>query len=302
MTGLLFILLTSPVAADDAPLLVRARNFLVPPSTGPVTHVVVKNTTDAPYASTLSVQFADGWEVTPSQHEIALQPGETKMLPFTIKGATDLAANAYPIAITIDDAPPIAQTVTCASAPYFQPKIDGKLNEWDDAIPMALSGATLRTYWNKREFCLAVEVEETELTDDDAVQFALAAAASDHRYEFLVTGQGKGATCSLLSGPAPQPAEGAQVAVKHQAGVTRHEIAIPFALMGDIRPTPGREICFSLLIHDPDGTGLRDLGDIMNLWPEHRSADAWADWASAVWPETPPWTSRIEFGLCSSIH
>jgi hypothetical protein len=51
--------------------------------------------------------------------------------------------------------------------------------------------------------------------------------------------------------------------------------------MPEMKPEAGREFCFSLTVHDPDGTGPRDLGSVMNLWPGQR---------------------QFEFGFCSSIH
>ena len=57
-----------------------------------------------------------------------------------------------------------------------------------------------------------------------------------------------------------------------------------------------------LLVHDPDGTGLRDWGASAGLGPVERNRLAWCRWKGAVWPEAPPFDGKIEWGLCSSIH
>ena len=59
---------------------------------------------------------------------------------------------------------------------------------------------------------------------------------------------------------------------------------------------------FPLLVHDPDGTGVRDLGEIMNLWDSQRSEFGWCSWENAKWGELTPFDNKVEFGFCSSIH
>ena len=94
----------------------------------------------------------------------------------------------------------------------------------------------------------------------------------------------------------------AQVVVKRQGKITRYECAIPFAAVPTIRPAVGREIAFSVLVHDPDGTGIRDWGKAAGLWPEQRNRFAWCEWGSVKWNDDPPYDSKVEFGLCSSKH
>jgi hypothetical protein len=327
-------------SAEEAALLVRARNLIVPPATGPVTHVVVRNRLATPYAGALRVEWPEGWQASPAEHAANLAPGETQAFAFTIQRATNLASNAYPLRVRVNGAAgtlDATQTVVCAGAPYGQPEIDGELGDWEGAIPLALTvggkRAVVRTLWNRRQFCLAVEVQEASLfglaetsaeTGPDAVQFALSkppaqvGGPNDDRYEFLVASAGAGqpdGKCFVLRPPGrdPQPAAQsrplaglelaeAQVAVKRAEDVTRYEVAVPFAAMPDLRPTTGRELCFSLLVHDPDGTGLRDLGEVMNQWEESRREGAWCSWEGARWGGQLPFGSAIEFGLCSSVE
>jgi hypothetical protein len=69
-----------------------------------------------------------------------------------------------------------------------------------------------------------------------------------------------------------------------------------------IRPSEGREFSFGLLVHDPDGTGLRDFGAAADLWPWQRNALAWSRWPGAKWPEQPPFDSKQPWGMCSSKY
>ncbi|MHC4253470.1 MAG: hypothetical protein ACYS9X_30500, partial [Planctomycetota bacterium] len=285
-----------------------------------------------PYRGTLKVGFPEGWKVTPAQHAVELGAGETKEYSYAIEHGSDRAANSYPVEITVEGSgrkTVSRQQVVCASAPYFKPAIDGKLTEWKDSIPITFTTngrkTVVRLYWNKRRFCLAVEVEEDALVGGDAVQFALATLKAKTgtrdtdkaaRFEFLVTGPGRaGGRCFGLMKPGddlalarrpreldPMRLEDAEVAVERSGGVTRYEVSVPFRPMRVLRPTPGREFCFSLLVHDPDGTGVRDLGEVMNLWQGQRNPLAWCSWRGVKWGKARPFDGKIEFGFCSSIH
>jgi len=326
--------------ATSAPqVAVRAENFTVPPATGPVTHILARNTGNTECMVTIEPRFPAGWQWSPRNREVTLASGEVKRLPFTIEKASDSKSNRYAIEITVVwglDKTVHRQNVVCASAPYFKPKIDGKFKDWPDAIGATFTTAgkktIVSTYWDKRNFYLYVQVEEDKLysykrgaAQVDAVQFALAPSntatvsapeAKAQRSEFLLvdmSGMFAKDKCFQLIKPG-QPLsvtqqarsldalrlKDAQVVVKRQGRTTHYECAIPFAAIPTIRPAVGREIRFSLLVHDPDGTGIRDWGKAAGLWPEQRNRFAWCEWDSVKWNVDPPYDSKVEFGLCSS--
>ena len=232
------------------------------------------------------------------------------------------------------------QNIACTSAPFFKPTIDGDASEWKDAIPVAFAKGgkktTLSTYWNRQQFCLLVAVEEDRLIGYqenpgaggfDAVQVAISPQGSqtgtspaDHatRYEFLLvwTGSGTAGRVFRLAQPGMRLAETQQdrklsglvyeqavVAVSRKGRITQYECAIPFAPMRqDIRPSEGREFCLSVLVHDPDGTGIRDLGEAAGLWPSQRNRLAWSRWQGAFWGQQPPLDNKLEWGLCASKY
>lgn len=232
------------------------------------------------------------------------------------------------------------QNVVAASAPYFKPEIDGSADDWKDAIPVTWTSGGKRTvvstYWNRRQFSLLVAVEEERLIPFagaagpeglDAVQVAVSpqdaktGSSPDEeaaRFEFLFvsTGSGTGGKCFLLARPGMKLAEGqkcrelgplgyddANVAVSRQDGVTYYECAIPFRLMRDhVRPSEGREFHLSVLVHDPDGTGIRDWGEAAGLGPCQRNRLAWSQWQGAKWGDTPPFDNKTKWGLCSSKY
>ena len=230
------------------------------------------------------------------------------------------------------------QDAVCTSAPYFRPTIDGKPDDWKDAIPVTFTSGgkktVISTYWNRKQFALLVAVEEEKLVPwqadpgpagCDAVQLAISpdeaptGSSSDGpsgRYEFLLvaTGGGRG-RCFQLAEPAtklgptqkpralaPLALEQAEIAVGRSSGYTCYECAIPFKNLAEIRPSEGREFCLSVLVHDPDGTGLRDWGQAAGLWPEERNRLAWSDWPGAKWPSQPPCDNKLPWGLCSSKY
>ena len=326
--------------ATSAPqVAVRAENFTVPPATGPVTHVLTRNTGDTECTVTIEPKFPSGWQWTPRNRTVTLASGEAKRLPFTIEKASDAKSNRYAIEITVaqgSDKTIRRQDVVCASAPYFKPKIDGKFKDWSDAIPMTFTTSgkktVVSTYWDKRNFYLYVQVEENKLHSYkrdaavvDAVQFALAARSAitasaeqdkAQRSEFLIVDVGgmfakdrcfqlikPGQELSVTQEPGDLDTLGfkdAKVAVKRQGKITHYECAIPFAAIPTIRPAVGREIRFSILVHDPDGTGIRDWGKAAGLWPEQRNRFGWCLWDSVKWSADPPYDGKVEFGFCSS--
>lgn len=316
----------------------RAEPFIVPPSTGPVTHVRVRNLLAQPYEGVVRLGLPEGWKTDPAERKVRLKPGETARVPFTVQGGKNLEGNRYPVTVTaVGGGATVVrkQEVVCASAPYYKPRIDGRLSEWHDAIPVAFATegkkTVVYTYWNPREFCLAVEVEEDGRVGRsgekpcDAVQFALAPRTAEtgtkpadkaRRYEFLLTAGtgwfGRDRCFALIQPGMPLElatqkrdlddliVKTARLSIRRRRGITRYECAIPAKAIGDIRLTVGREIRFSLLVHDPDGTGVRDLGGAMGLWPSQRHRLAWCTWPGARWGDEPPLDGKIEWGLCSS--
>jgi len=199
----------------------------------------------------------------------------------------------------------------------------------------------VRTYWNRRQFSILVAVEEDELigyqpkpdaAGFDAVQVSISpqdtrtgTSGDDEavRYEFLFVAAGNGAAdngtegrCFQLAAPGmklaeaakerslgPLECEDAEVAIGRRDGVTYYECGISFRRMrDDIRPSEGREFFLSVLVHDPDGTGLRDLGRAAGLWPWRRNPLAWSRWVGAKRGEKPPFDNKLHWGLCTSKY
>ena len=313
--------LCAACALRAAPV-VRCHSFLVNPSTGPVAELDISS--ESAWEGTLTLTPPDGWALDPLSHEIALQAGETKRIPYRITKARETAANAYPFTVTLSGEAPQTQIIRTASAPYYRPKIDGKLDEWKDAIPIRFGGpgaqTTLRAYWNEAALCLAVEVEETALVPSgkrlpdgrfDALHLYIAPkGAAATRHEFLIEPVSRSkAVCKRLASPDGADLAGGttekrvSAAVRNSGGVTAYEIAIPLDLLDGIRADAGREFRLGLLVHDPDGSGLRDLNAVMNLPEAARKSPpaCWTQWDGGCW-DAPPYDGGTEFGFCTSIH
>lgn len=323
------------------PVAIRAENLTVTPSTGPVTHVLVQNLEDKTYRGTLLATFPGGWKMDKTRQAVTIKPRQTARVAFAIERGADAESNSYPVQVRAvgADGTEVArrQRIVCASAPYFKPTIDGHLEDWKDAIPVTFLTAGKRTvvstYWSRRSFSLLVAVEEDALerlpekggeAGFDAVQIAVSprdartpASASGvaQRYELVLAATEAGGRCFALMRPGERLSAtakerplaglelpGAEVAVVRRRGVTYYECAIPMKAISQIRADPGREFCFSVLVHDPGGTGLRDWGQAAGLWPWQRNRLAWCAWRGARWPDDPPFDNKIEWGFCSSKH
>jgi hypothetical protein len=332
----------SAVAAEaDSPVALRVETITVPPSTGPLISVAVKNLTKAEYQGTVSLEGPEGWRLTPATRDVTLAAGATKAVSFSISQGRNVAANAYAFEVratsSVGDAVHQQKTFV-ASAPYFKPTIDGQTDDWEDAIPVTFATAgkttTISTYWNRRRFSLLVAVEEDRLRPyggiessipPDAIQFAISpiepadntpGGTTAGRFEFLVVSTEGGAKCFQLASIDtsmqdirqarlldPLAYEEADVAVRRDGQVTYYECSLPFSPMRDaIRPTEGREFYMSVLVHDPDGTGLRDLGTTAGLWASPNDADAWSRWGGDMRNEKAPLGNRILWGMCTSKY
>jgi hypothetical protein len=195
------------------------------------------------------------------------------------------------------------------------------------------------TFWNRRQFAVLVAVEEDNLVPwreeaprepCDAIQLAISPSDTPTstspddaagRYEFLVVAAGgpqEGrwkARCFQLANPSTKLADtqkprdlaalslaGAEAVVSREGKMTYYELAIPLKSLGEVKAAEGREFCFSVLVHDPDGSGLRDWGQAAGLWPSQRNRLAWSDWPGARWGKEPPYDNKTAWGLCSSKY
>lgn len=328
------------------PVAMRIGSFTLAPAHTPLAVVVLRNASNEPFQGNLRLRGPEGWRIVPDAIEVNLAARATVRAAFTIQRGTIVEENSYPLEATLTGGgKPIVhkQNVVCASAPYFRPKIDGKLDDWKDAIPVAFQiggkKTVVSTYWNRKQFCFLVTVEEEKLVPwradaasepCDAVQVAISpedkptAASPDQpagRYEFLLVatepgqeGRWKG-KCFQLADAATKlgatqvprdlaslAVDQAEVAITRNDRRTSYECAIPLKRLPELRASEGREFCFSILVHDPDGTGIRDWGQAAGLWPSERNRLAWSLWPGARWGPEPPFDNKTPWGMCSSKY
>jgi len=333
------VALCGSTAVSSEPVALRVESLMVPPSTQPMFFVRVKNLGDEAYEGTLSVRVPEKWRIAPSERQVTLKPGETLRVPFTIEWGANAKDNFYTIEMIADGADRKVvrrQKVVAASAPYFKPTIDGVIDEWDDALPVAFTTdgkrSVVRTYWNRRSISILIAVEEDALVPYresdrfDAVQLAISPQGTTtgtkpddeaSRFEFLfVAGDDGNAKCFQLATPGmklseaarcrkllPLAYDDAKVVVTRDGKTTYYECSLPFSPMRDaIRPSEGRELFLSVLVHDPDGTGRRDWGQAAGLWPSQRNPLAWSRFDENQWGDTPPMDNKLEWGLCTSKY
>ena len=102
------------------PVALRAEHLIVPPATGPVTHVLVRYLLEKPYEGTVRLAAPEGWTVEPAERTVTLKPGETARVPFTAKAYAELETNAFPVEVAATGSGATVvrkQTIVCASAP-----------------------------------------------------------------------------------------------------------------------------------------------------------------------------------------
>ena len=330
-----------PTLGADEPIRMRVETLTVPPATGPLAMVTVQNTGAQIWEGEIRLHAPESWQLTPDRRATTLAPGEIRRVAFNISQARNLESNRYPFEVTAagpEGEIKHRQSTFVASAPYFRVDVDGQMDEWKDAIPVSYRtegrATTISTYWSRRYFSLLVAVDEQQLvprdptgpSSFDAVQFAISPLPAEdepadarlaRRFEFLLAATRDGnATCfqlasyetSLDETAEPRPldtlvCEEVDVAVWRHEETTYYECSVPFRLMGDrIQPSEGREFHFSVLVHDPDGTGLRDLGCEAGLWPTDTDRDDWSSWPGADWSAVLPRGNKIRWGLCTSKY
>jgi hypothetical protein len=337
----LVLTIVATAAAADAPVTLHVQTLTVPPSTQPVMSVEIQNQADAAYEGVVALVGPESWRIAPASRQVTLAAKERCLLPFSIEQGRNVASNQYPFEVSATSSTGKIvhrQTTFVASAPYYKPTIDGRADEWKDAIPIAFEtgGKTtqISTYWNRRQFSLLVAVQEPQwvpYADDessaapDAIQVAISPlrAAADEsvngtagRFEFLIAAAEDGARCFQLASmdtPLDQVREARRlnglvcddvdVVIRREGDLTTYECSFPFGPMRDqLRPMEGREFSMSVLVHDPDGTGIRDLGLAAGLPASPTDADAWCRWPQASWGQRPPRGNNVRWGLCTSKY
>ncbi len=331
--------LTAQVA--EPAILLRAESLTLLPKSKPVLQVRVANRSQLPVRGVLSVRVPPSWQMTSDSEAFDLAVGEEVRLSFPVADGDESKENAYPLELIAEVTGRRIvrqQTIAVASAPYFKPTIDGQLDDWKDAIPVTfVTGGrktVIATYWNRRQFSLLVSVDEaaqersdgSEQAAFDAVQLVLAARGTQssrdpeqpaNRFEYLLYADvADQPHCCQLAAPATllketgQPRtlealdlEDAAVAIWRAGQTTYYELSLPLTkLRADIRPSEGREFFLSVLVHDPDGVGLRQWSQAAGLWPQQANRLAWSNWAGAQYKDVVPLDCRAEWGMCSSRY
>jgi len=329
-------------AETDTPAEIRIENLTLPPANLPLVMVQVKNMTDAPLTGELAIDVPESWRMAATTKPVELEAGATDRVAFAVEKGSTLSINRYPIGATLtvgDKEITTSRTVVAAAAPYYKPTVDGETDDWNDAIPVRFSAdedvptTIVSTYWNRRTFYVLVEVEEEKLITRgdapqfDAVQIAIAPRKTvtgteptdtSERFEFLVVPTGDGAgTCYRLASPGDTLADTqvaseltdeqeeprSEVAVARRDGKTIYEVGISFTpIRSTISPSEGREFRMSLLVHDPDGTGVRDWGASVGLKPGPNSQYSWSRWTGEKGSAKDYCDSKTSWGMCSSKY
>ena len=227
----------------------------------------------------------------------------------------------------------------CGQHPYFKPAIDGRGDDWQDAIPVAFTSgagrrssrrsgtaASSRCWWRSRKTNWSPTAARGREAACDAVQFALRpleppederAQTQAGRFEFLLVPlpEDKARCFQLAAWDTPcqtaaqvRPLEAlayddAEVVVRREGETTYYECSLPWRPMSDLlRPSEGREFFFSVLVHDAQGTGLRDLGTAARCGPRNRMPAIGPPGIPSPADAPQPLGNRIRWGMCTSKY
>ena len=82
-----------------APLAVRVEQFTVPPATGPVGAVILRNRRRAAWTGKGTVDLGDGWRIEQPAGQVRVEPGQTTRVAYTVQQAKVVVANRYPVRV-----------------------------------------------------------------------------------------------------------------------------------------------------------------------------------------------------------
>lgn len=211
------------------------------------------------------------------------------------------------------------------TGPHLELKPESVMQRWEDAFPITWTvqqhKTTLRAFWNRRNLSLLIGVEEDHWIPDgdalvDAVQISLASPidskqTGENKFEFLVRNVDNKATLVELCSPAQLPnpnsridpktlvaVEESEVSIIRSGRVTWYAVSIPWKSVPSIRAGEGREFYLSFLIHDPDGTGLRNFADEAGFVQNYPKA--WTPWKGGSLDNKGTRDHRVHWGMCSS--
>ncbi len=171
------------------------------------------------------------------------------------------------------------------------PSIDGKLEDWPETetillgaavpdtvkIPKEYGGETdcsavVKLAWDEQHLYLAARVrdnrhhqEQTGQTiwQGDCIQLAFRDAAprqeagyEGNEYELGLTLAGNRPILFQWM-PERRPAESGELSVLRRGSVTTYEAALPWALLGVTRASPGKRVSWSMTVNDNDGDAFR---------------------------------------------
>ena len=278
------------------------------------------------------------WRIAPDSQPLELAAAAEKRLAFNIEKARNVAANVYPFTIQArvgDRLVRCEQSVFVATPPYSKATIDGRPDEWQDAIPVSFvqqdKRTTISTFWQrKRSACwsrsrssstsaMRVRTDRRAMRSSwrsrpgtarsrrraDRPTLRVPVDVGGRRRQVFSTGRLGHAASGAGRRKALEPLECSDVetAIVRDGEVTYYECSLPFSLLREaIEPAEGREFFLSVLVHDPDGTGLRDLGRAAGLWPQPDDAQAWSRWRGMAAPLEPPLGNQVRWGLCTSKY
>ncbi|MGQ9697741.1 MAG: hypothetical protein ACUVRO_07080, partial [Armatimonadota bacterium] len=141
------------------PVSVRVKPLLGAVSQGPPIRVEVTNEIGAPVTGEIMVKPPKGWILAKNRERFGpINPGQTTVVSFPVTQAAVSPDNRYHVTVyaakRLTNLPwqmgwnlKVEQDISAAIAVRGTPTIDGKLDDWENAVPLTLSGPEFLSPW-----------------------------------------------------------------------------------------------------------------------------------------------------------
>jgi hypothetical protein len=125
------------------PVEIVLNDFTAPLAAGMTLPLTLHNVTTMLLEGTLTVKTADGLALAKETYPVTLKPGERAAIPAVLGACTPNAGNGYRVTASFaakQGQAELTEVVHVACAVRGTPKIDGNLDDWQDALPIVVPG------------------------------------------------------------------------------------------------------------------------------------------------------------------
>ena len=136
--------LAKGIMTGVTPVELLLNDFIAPLQAGMPLPITIHNVLTMPVKGVVTIKTADGLTLAKDSYPVSLKPGERIIIPALLGSCTPNEGNGYRVAVSFDSLQGKAacnEVVHVAYATRGTPTIDGKLDDWQDTLPIIVAGA-----------------------------------------------------------------------------------------------------------------------------------------------------------------